>query len=147
MSKADNNLFIAAFMLGVGLIGAVDGIVFHQLLQWHHMIDSPNINFEIITDGFFTAGFSTILIWGGIKIFLDARNDQLGHSWGTFFSGLLIGSGAFNLVEGIVNHHILQVHRVRPAAENPLLYDLTFLASGLLLILIGFIIKRMSKLA
>lgn len=147
MSKADKNLFISAFMLGVGLIGAIDGIVFHQLLQWHHMIDSPDINFEILTDGFFTAGFSTILIWGGIKIFQDARNDQLGHSWRTFISGLCIGAGAFNLVEGIVNHHILQVHRVRPAADNPLLYDLTFLASGLLLILIGFIIKRMKRLA
>lgn len=145
--KADKNLFSAAFMLGVGLIGAIDGIVFHQLLQWHHMIDSHNIHFEIITDGVFTAGFSGILIWGGIKIFKDARNEQLGSSWRTFIGGILVGGGTFNLVEGIVNHHILQVHRVRPAADNPLLYDLAFLASGVLLIVIGYMVKKMKMLA
>jgi uncharacterized membrane protein len=35
------------------------------------------------------------------------------------------------------------VHRVKPLAENPLMYDLTFLAIGLLLVIIGFMIKRL----
>jgi len=145
LTRADKNLFIAAFILGVGLLGAVDGIVFHQLLQWHHMVLSPNIQLEIITDGLFTAAFSALLIWGGIKIFQDARNDELGASWRVFMSGIFMGGGVFNLVEGIVDHHILQVHRVKPTAENPMLYDLAFLASGILLVLIGFMIKRTYK--
>ncbi|MFE8700063.1 DUF2243 domain-containing protein [Cytobacillus sp. FJAT-54145] len=142
MSKKDKNLFIASFILGLGLLGAIDGIVFHQLLQWHHMILSPNIKLEIITDGLFTAAFTALLIWGGVKIFQDARNQELGYSWRLFFSGIFIGGGVFNLVEGIIDHHILQVHRVRPTADNPLLYDLAFLASGVLLVLIGLLIKR-----
>jgi uncharacterized membrane protein len=28
----------AGFVLGIGLGGFADGIVLHQLLQWHHMI-------------------------------------------------------------------------------------------------------------
>lgn len=142
VSIKDKNLLIAAVILGLGLLGAIDGIVFHQLLQWHHMVDSPNIRLEIITDGFFTAAFSALLIWGGIKIFKDARNSKLGSSWKLFIGGILIGGGIFNVVEGIVNHHILQVHRVRPLAENPLLYDLSFLAIGIVLLLIGLMMKR-----
>lgn len=142
MSISDRNLLIAAVILGLGLLGAIDGIVFHQLLQWHHMVDSPNIRLELITDGFFTAAFSALLIWGGIKIFADARKAQLGYSLNIFIGGILIGGGIFNIVEGIVNHHILQVHRVRPLAENPLLYDLSFLAIGLLLFLLGLFIKK-----
>jgi uncharacterized membrane protein len=28
----------AGVILGLGLGGLIDGIVFHQVLQWHHMI-------------------------------------------------------------------------------------------------------------
>ncbi|MBP1934203.1 DUF2243 domain-containing protein [Ammoniphilus resinae] len=143
MNKENKNLFISGLILGLGLLGAIDGIVFHQLLQWHHMVLSPNIELEIFTDGLFTALFSALLIWGGVKNFQDARKNELGHSWKIFLGGLFIGGGSFNLVEGIIDHHILQVHRVKPLAENPLLYDLTFLAIGLLLVIIGFMIKRL----
>ncbi|GAM16419.1 DUF2243 domain-containing protein [Mesobacillus selenatarsenatis] len=132
-------------ILGLGLLGAIDGIVFHQLLQWHHMVLSDNIQLEIFTDGLFTALFSAKLLWGGVKIFQDARKNQLGYSWRIFLGGIFIGGGAFNLVEGIVDHHILQVHRVKPLAENPLMYDLAFLAIGALLVVIGFMIKRLEQ--
>ncbi len=147
MKKENKNLFIAGFILGLGLVGAIDGILFHQLLQWHHMIDSPDLQLEIFTDGLFTALFSAKLVWGGMKIFRDARRNELGDSWKIFLGGIFIGGGTFNLVEGIIDHHILQVHRVKPTAENPLLYDLAFLAIGLLLVIIGFMIKRMEKAA
>lgn len=143
MKKENKNLFISGLILGLGILGAIDGIVFHQLLQWHHMILSPNIELEIFTDGLFTALFSALLVWGGVKIFQDARKNEIGNSWKVFLGGLLIGGGAFNLIEGIVNHHILKVHRVKPLAENPMLYDLSFLAIGLLLVLIGLMIKRL----
>ncbi|WP_244532678.1 DUF2243 domain-containing protein [Mesobacillus persicus] len=147
LTVKNKNLFISGFILGLGILGAVDGIVFHQLLQWHHMVLSPNIQFEIITDGIFTAAFSALLIWGGMKIFRDARRNELGDKWRIFLGGIFMGGGTFNLVEGIVNHHILQVHRVRPLAENPLLYDLAFLAIGLLLLFIGYMMKRQEKTA
>ncbi len=145
MKKENKNLLIAGLILGLGLLGAIDGIVFHQLLQWHHMVLSDNIQLEIFTDGLFTALFSAKLLWGGVKIFQDARKNQLGSSWKIFLGGIFIGGGAFNLVEGIVDHHILQVHRVKPLAENPLMYDLAFLAIGALLVVIGFMIKRLEQ--
>jgi uncharacterized membrane protein len=145
LKKENKNLWIAGFILGLGLLGAIDGIIFHQLLQWHHLVLSPNLELEIFTDGLFTALFSAKLVWGGTKIFQDARKNELGHSWRIFLSGIFIGGGTFNLVEGIIDHHILQIHRVKPMAENPLLYDLAFLALGLLFVIIGLMIKRLEK--
>ncbi|RPF55280.1 DUF2243 domain-containing protein [Aquisalibacillus elongatus] len=147
MTKENKNLFTAGFILGLGILGAIDGVVFHQLLQWHHMIMSPNIHLEIYTDGLFTAAFSALMVWGAIKIFRDAKKGELGHNGDIFLSGILIGGGVFNLVEGIIDHHILQVHRVNPMAENPLLYDLAFLASGVVLILIGLWLKKLGQQA
>ncbi|QDP40122.1 DUF2243 domain-containing protein [Radiobacillus deserti] len=145
MKKENKNLFISGFILGLGLLGAIDGIVFHQLLQWHHMVLNPNIKLEIVTDGLFTALFSALLIWGAVKILQDARKNELGHSWKIFLGGIFVGGGSFNLVEGIIDHHLLKVHRVKPLAENPLVYDLAFLAIGLLLVGIGILIKRMER--
>ncbi|MCM3569262.1 DUF2243 domain-containing protein [Neobacillus mesonae] len=143
MKKGNKNLYISGLILGLGLLGAIDGIVFHQLLQWHHVVLSPNIKLEIFTDGIFTALFSALLIWGGVKIFQDARKNEIGDSWKIFLGGIFVGGGTFNLVEGIINHHILKVHRVKPLADNPLIYDLAFLAIGLLLVIIGLMIKRL----
>ncbi|HEU4895586.1 MAG TPA: DUF2243 domain-containing protein [Acidimicrobiia bacterium] len=39
-------------------------------------------------------------------------------------------------------HHILQIHRVRPAAEYVLLYDLGFLLLGALLVIGGLRLQR-----
>ncbi|MGL5793714.1 MAG: DUF2243 domain-containing protein, partial [Waterburya sp.] len=33
-------LIIAGILLGLGQAGFFDGIVFHQLLQWHHMFSN-----------------------------------------------------------------------------------------------------------
>lgn len=33
---------LPGIVLGVGLGGFVDGILLHQLLQWHHMLTSTN---------------------------------------------------------------------------------------------------------
>lgn len=34
-------LIAGATLIGVGMGGFVDGILFHQILQWHHMLSTP----------------------------------------------------------------------------------------------------------
>ena len=55
----------AAIMYGIGLGGFVDGIVLHQILQWHHMLsatgDHPvttvaGLEVNTLADGFFHVG-------------------------------------------------------------------------------------------
>src|SRR4051794_41794286 len=51
-----------AFVMGLGLGGFVDGIVLHQVLQWHHMLTSTaghpmttvaGLEANTLADGFF----------------------------------------------------------------------------------------------
>jgi uncharacterized membrane protein len=62
------------------------------------------------------------------------------------FGGVLLGWGLFNFVEGLINHQILGIHHVRPGPDQ-LLFDLGFLASGLLLVGVGILIYRSSSRA
>jgi uncharacterized membrane protein len=45
---------------------------------------------------------------------------------------LLAAWGAFNLVEGLIDHQLLGIHHVRDDLGAPLDWDLAFLAFGLL---------------
>jgi uncharacterized membrane protein len=137
-------------LLGIGLGGFVDGIVLHQLLQWHHMLTSTGDHPATTI-----AGLETNTLWDGlfhvstwvaavVGIFVLTSAMRAGyravarHQLGL----LLMGWGAFNLVEGIVDHHILGIHHVRDDVGAPLGWDLAFLALGAALVLGGLALKR-----
>ena len=135
----------AGVWLGLSLGGFFDGIVFHQLLQWHHMLTSvedPAVRGDLIlntfADGVFHAACWVFLVIG-LAALWRARIEFGALAWArTFVSGILTGAGAFNLIEGIVNHHLLGIHHVRTDSPNELLWDLGFLASGLVLMGLGW---------
>ena len=134
-------------LLGVGLGGFVDGIVLHQVLQWHHMLTSEGsypattvggLEVNTLWDGLFhgSTWFSTVL-----GLLLLARAVAHGVAWSKrMLLGLILaGWGTFNLVEGVVDHHILGIHHVK--ADVPIL-DLAFLALGALLLVGGLALAR-----
>jgi uncharacterized membrane protein len=59
----------------------------------------------------------------------------------TFVGSLSLGWGLFNTIEGVVDHHLLAIHRVRPG-EGELGWDLAFLAFGLVLVGTGLVLVR-----
>ncbi len=138
-------------LLGIGLGGFVDGIVFHQLLQWHHMLTSEG-SYPDTT----VAGLETNTLWDGIfhaatwaavlagLWMLWRRSDS--WSWGisgrAFAGWMLVGWGLFNVVEGIVDHHLLTIHHVREGVNNQWAYDAAFLAFGAALIIGGWLFTR-----
>src|SRR5215218_4722620 len=114
-SERSNVTVAAAVVLGLGFAGFFDGIVFHQILQWHHMLtatgDYPattiaGLETNTLADGLFHAStyvllaVGLVLLWHGIHA--GARLPTR-----TFVGWLLIGAGAFNLVEGTVDHFLL----------------------------------------
>jgi uncharacterized membrane protein len=144
-------LIAAGLLLGLGLGGFFDGIVFHQLLQWHHMVshvdDYPTttvagLEANTLADGLFHAA-TWIFTVAGLGLLWSALRRPLG-TWSTSaFGGLLLmGWGVFNLVEGIVDHHLLQVHHVREDADNRLAWDLAFLAWGAMMVAGGWVLAR-----
>ncbi len=132
------NLLINALILGLGFMGAIDGILFHQLLKWHHVIDHHNHRIELFLDGVFNLFVTLLLVFACFKIFKDASNDRLSFNWRIFVGSMTMGAGAFNLLEGLIDHQLLGLHHVKPASPNWLLYDIGYLISGVILIIIGF---------
>ncbi|MDZ8186740.1 MAG: DUF2243 domain-containing protein [Nostoc sp. ChiSLP02] len=138
-------LIIAGVFLGLGLGGFVDGILLHQLLQWHHMLSNirpltndTNQDLNMVWDGLFHA-FDWILTVVGITLLWRAGGrDDVPWSSQTFVGSILIGAGLFNLVEGVIDHQILGIHHVKPG-PNQLAWDIGFLAFGALLAVIGWI--------
>jgi uncharacterized membrane protein len=55
---------------------------------------------------------------------------------------MLAGWGLFNLLEGIVDHHLLGLHHVRDDLGAPLSWDLGFLALGVVLVVGGWLLHR-----
>ena len=141
-------LLPAAILLGIGLGGFVDGIVLHQILQWHHMVSTPtppdtleNLQLNTIGDGIFHAA-TWVVTFAGVLMLLGADRERRDPGSGRrFLGGLLIGWGLFNLVEGVIDHHILNLHHVRPGPDE-LLYDLGFLAWGAAMLIVGILIAR-----
>jgi uncharacterized membrane protein len=136
-------------LLGIGLGGFVDGIVLHQILQWHHMLTSagyppdsvPNLALNTFFDGLFHA---STWVATAIGLFLLHRAIRRGAAWSgaRLLGGMAIGWGSFNLVEGIIDHHVLGLHHVKENAANVLLWDLGFLAFGALLVIAGVALAR-----
>lgn len=139
-------LVAAGLFLGVGLGGFVDGIVLHQLLQWHHMLtahgDYPmdtvrGLEVNTTWDGVFHAATWLATVAGLALLWNASRLYDV--TWTAVLVGaILIGWGGFNIVEGIVNHHLLTLHHVRDDKGGPLAWDLAFLAWGAVFLSTGW---------
>lgn len=136
-------------MFGIGLGGFVDGIVLHQLLQWHHMVsaerspeDLKGLQVNTLADGYFHAVTWFVVLGASVVTVALWRQGRLAPSWRFHLGGVVAGWGLFNVVEGLVDHLLLRVHHVRDDLGGPLAWDLGFLAAGLALVLAGYALMR-----
>lgn len=125
---------LAAGAVGVGLMAAVDTIVFHQLLRWHSFYDRSTPDVAILSDGLLHAAELVALVAGFVWL-LDLQRGRRLHR-PSALAGLLLGAGAFQLFDGVVNHKLLRLHQVRYDVDLPV-YDLTWVGFGLLLLALG----------
>jgi len=130
----------SGILLGTGLGGFVDGILLHQILQWHNMVSSLKpptdlitMKYNMIWDGLFHA-FTWLMVAAGLtRLWKAGQRSDVPWSTGTFVGSLFVGWGLFNFVEGVIDHQLLGIHHVHPGVHQ-LAWDVGFLASGLLMI-------------
>ena len=136
-------------MLGAGLGGFFDGILLHQILQWHHMLtsegDHPATTVEgletnTLWDGLFHAT-TWLLVLAGLLLLWRALRRGSARSGRRLLGFVLAGWGAFNVVEGLVNHQLLTIHHVNPQS-SVVFWDAAFLFLGLLLLAGGLALAR-----
>lgn len=129
-------------ILGVGAMGAIDEIVFHQLLQWHHFYSDTTAFRQIVSDGLLHLFTLTMLVLGALLLWRERHQLTAVVSDRPFWAGVLLGLGGFQLFDGIVDHKIFRVHQVREDTANLLPYDLAWNAGAVLLLVAGGIIWR-----
>ncbi|RUU33301.1 DUF2243 domain-containing protein [Mesorhizobium sp. M6A.T.Ce.TU.002.03.1.1] len=147
---------LAGILFGLGLGGFFDGIVFHQLLQWHHMVTAgypadsvEDLRFNTLLDGLFHAATYLFVVLGLVLLWRAAHQSHLWWSGKMLVGTVLIGFGLFNLVEGLVDHQILGIHHVNETVprEQWIYWDLGFLLWGALMLVGGWRLWRQGRRA
>jgi uncharacterized membrane protein len=147
----DTHPRLPGLLLGIGFGGFFDGIVLHQILQWHHMVSDtaaapvttvPGLHANTLADGLFHAATWVVALTGTLLTVAAWRRGRLAPTWPVQIGLLLAGWGLFNVVEGVVDHLILGVHHVRDDLGGPLSWDLGFLAFGVLQTATGWALQR-----
>ena len=145
----------AGIFFGLGLGGFFDGIVLHQVLQWHHMATSAgyppdtvaNLKLNTLLDGLFHAATYGFVVIGLALLWRQAHRGHLWWSTKLLVGTMLMGFGIFNLVEGIVDHHLLGIHHVNEtvAREQWIHWDIGFLVWGASMLVVGWLLLRSGK--
>ncbi|WP_134726183.1 DUF2243 domain-containing protein [Paracoccus luteus] len=145
----------AGILFGLGLGGFFDGIVLHQILQWHHMLTSagfpadsvPNLRLNTLADGLFHAATYVFVVLGLLVLWRQARRRHLRWSGKLLAGSMLMGFGLFNLAEGAINHHLLGIHHVNETAPTTqwIWWDAGFLAWGAAMLLGGWALLRAGR--
>lgn len=145
---------LPALLLGVGFGAFFDGIVIHQLLQWHHMIsdthDHPvttvaGLEANTFADGVFHVAAYVVALAGALMMVHAWRSGRHAPTWRFQIGLMLAGWGMFNVVEGIVDHQILGIHHVRDDLGGPLSWDIGFLIGSALLVGAGLAIHASGR--
>lgn len=149
---------LPGILLGVGLGGFVDGILLHQLLQWHHMLTSTDddrigvkyysphtvsgLEMNTVWDGVFHT-ICWLAVLTGLAVLYARVTHHRRRVWTSrvLWGWVLAGWGLFNIVEGLLDHQILGIHHVHEGPHR-IWWDLGFLLLGVLLLAGGHLLRR-----
>lgn len=144
----------AGILFGLGLGGFFDGIVLHQVLQWHHMLSSwypvntiENLELNTFWDGIFHSATYLFVVAALFVLWRAAKRKHLYWSTKLLVGSMLIGFGLFNTVEGFINHHLLGVHHVNELVPSDrwVYWDVGFILWGVTMIGVGWWLLRAGR--
>lgn len=117
-------------VLGFALGGFFDGILLHQILQWHHLLSlvpgAGDLRWQVLWDGYFHALMyliGAVGLWGLWRASSQAEDGSERRILGP----LLIGFGAWHVVDGVLSHWLLGIHRIKLDSPTPLMWDVVWL--------------------
>ena len=100
---------VSGLLYGLGLGGFVDGIVLHQILQWHHMVSDvggypvttvAGLEANTLADGSFHVATWLLVFAASLSTIAAWRQGRLAPNWSFHLGLVLAGWGLFNVVEG-----------------------------------------------
>lgn len=137
-------LLVGAGVVGFGLGALVDVLLFHLVLQWHHLVSSlvtpetlAGLRTNLVYDGLFSLAMVGVMGVGAALVWRALNRSADPHSPLRAAGALLIGAGAFNVFDGVVDHYVLGLHDVvhGTGAFNP-----HWVGTSLLLVGLGILV-------
>jgi uncharacterized membrane protein len=139
----------AGLLLGFGLGGFFDGILLHQILQWHHLLSlvtrAPfqDIRVQILADGLFHLLMYAIAFAGLWKLWKGRHQFSVPGGDRLLLANAATGFGAWHMLDGVLSHWLLGIHRIRLDTDNVLFWDvLWFLVFGVAFVVLGWWLRR-----
>ncbi|MCD0445386.1 DUF2243 domain-containing protein [Glycomyces sp. A-F 0318] len=127
----------ACALIGAAVMAAIDEIVFHQILRWHHFVDRSTSAAGLVSDGLLHTAELLALVAGFVWYADLHRRRALSPAHAR--AGLLLGLGGFQLFDGLVDHKLLRLHQIRYGVDL-LPYDLAWNGAGLALLATGTVL-------
>jgi uncharacterized membrane protein len=129
----------------------VDGILLHQILQWHNLLSSVrppkdlvDLKYNMVWDGVFHALSWSMVAVGLFRLWRAGKRSDVDWSGRAFVGALVLGWGLFNGIEGVIDHQLLGLHHVHPG-QSQLAWDVAFLLFAAAQIAVGTVLIRAAR--
>lgn len=139
---------VGAAVLGFALGGFFDGILLHQILEWHHLLSLVpgaafrSLRVQLIADGLLHVVMYLVAV-GGLLLLWRARATLARLPGRHVVGAALVGFATWHCLDAVLNHWLLGIHHIRDDAANPVAYDLVWVGVfGLGLLALGLRLLR-----
>jgi uncharacterized membrane protein len=142
---------VGALLLGFALGGFFDGILLHQILQWHHLLsglDAPgmrDLRVQVIADGVFH-GLMYVIAIVGLTLLYRVRRASTTATVSAVLAPVLFGFGLWHVIDAVLSHWLTGIHRIRMDVPEPLWWDLGWLGIfGVVPVAAALFVRRRDK--
>ncbi|CAM4041895.1 DUF2243 domain-containing protein [Bordetella muralis] len=129
---SDRRVRRAGYLLGFAMGGFFDGILLHQILQWHHLLSAiqagilRDLRVQVAVDGMFHA-LMYVLAAAGLWVLFRLRGSSPAVSLRPLWPAFWMGFGAWHIVDAVFSHWVTGIHRIRMDSDMPLVWDVAWL--------------------
>ena len=128
--------------VGFALGAIVDVVAFHLVFQHHHLFSGyidphgyEGFRTNVRYDGLFLSITLVLVVFGAAMLWRTVNRARVELSGRYLTGAILVGAGAFNVLDGTLSHYLLDLHDVVHGTEawNPrwIVVSLLLLGAGL----------------
>ncbi|WP_254536487.1 DUF2243 domain-containing protein [Halomarina litorea] len=140
---------VAAGVFGFGFSGLIDVLVLHHVLQLHHLVSGlypmdtlSGLRTNIRADGLFSLAMVGIAGVGAGLLWQSERRTEAPLALRPVAGAALVGLGAFDLFDVLVDHVLLGLHQ--PTMQGGV-YNPHWAAVSLLFVAAGWLLYRSGR--
>ncbi|MCU4740454.1 DUF2243 domain-containing protein [Natronoglomus mannanivorans] len=134
--------------VGFGLGAVVDVIVFHLILQTHHLLSGTydpysydGLRTNVMVDGLFLAVMLAVAVVGAAMLWRTVNRARRRLSGLYTIGAVVLGAGVFNVFDGIGSHYVLDLHNVVHGTES---WNPHWVVVSVVLLVLGGLLVRIA---